>query len=173
MKPIIIVFIKTYIAYFISFSIFWAIVPLDFDISFLDIFRRAFICSFMSSFFMIYILKNKLKKKGIIEFTKKNLSVVQSEKFETALTIQEIIEKLRESASVFRMKMILSGNTIFLKKKMNWKTWGDKIKISINESDTDKRIIHLISRPKYLFTVMDFGRNLENVELFKSILETK
>ena len=55
------------------------------------------------------------------------------------------------------------GGSINAKAGMNWKTWGDVITFEINKKDENVIQIKISSRPSVRTTLVDYGKNLENV----------
>lgn len=68
-----------------------------------------------------------------------------------------------------RKKDCPSGK-IIAKTSMTWKTWGDVISFDVRKIDSDKTGVEVSSRPLLRTTIIDFGRNLENVEKIVAFL---
>jgi len=64
-----------------------------------------------------------------------------------------------------------SRGTIIAKSSVNWKTWGDTVSFDISETDNDSTAIRVSSRPTAWSTLVDYGKNLENVKTIVSFLE--
>ncbi len=47
---------------------------------------------------------------------------------------------------------------------MTWKTWGDVVSFDVRKIDSDRTQIEVSSRPVVRTTLVDYGKNLENVE---------
>jgi len=63
----------------------------------------------------------------------------------------------------------LQGKLI-AKAGLNWKTWSDTIAFDIKGTDDNHTQITVSSRPTARTTIVDFGKNLENVERIISFL---
>ena len=59
---------------------------------------------------------------------------------------------------------------IIAKTSINWKTWGDTIIFDITEADNGYTDVKVSSRPTARTTLVDYGKNLENVEKIISFL---
>ncbi|KAA3641963.1 MAG: hypothetical protein DWQ07_25540 [Chloroflexi bacterium] len=57
-----------------------------------------------------------------------------------------------------------SQGEIVAKAGMNWKTLGDVIEYKLNRTDNDLISIELSSRPSLRTTMVDYGKNRENVD---------
>ncbi len=51
------------------------------------------------------------------------------------------------------------------KTKMNCKTFGDDIEIKLLHEPTEEILIHIYSKPLVKTTIIDYGKNYENVEI--------
>jgi len=51
-----------------------------------------------------------------------------------------------------------------------WKTWGDLISFEIRKAGKDEIVVELSSRPAVRMTMVDYGKNLENVETITAFL---
>lgn len=47
---------------------------------------------------------------------------------------------------------------------MNWLTWGDEIELHIEETAHNQCVISLSSRPKVKTTLIDYGKNRDNIK---------
>ncbi len=63
----------------------------------------------------------------------------------------------------------LSGR-IIAKAGLNWKTWSDTIIFIIHRTEEGATHVELSSRPTARTTIVDFGKNLENVETIITFL---
>jgi hypothetical protein len=79
------------------------------------------------------------------------------------------------SLSLFRRCIIQeedrSLGRIVARTGINWKTWGDLISITIKRTDNGYTYIEISSRPNARTTIVDYGKNLENVEKIVSFLK--
>jgi hypothetical protein len=79
------------------------------------------------------------------------------------------------SLSLFRRCIIQEENRslgrIVARTGINWKTWGDVITISFKRTGSNCTYIQISSRPNARTTIVDYGKNLENVERIVSFLK--
>lgn len=61
---------------------------------------------------------------------------------------------------------------IIAKAGINWKTWGDTITFDIHSMSDKDTEVKVSSRPTSWTTLVDFGKNLQNVETIISFLRT-
>jgi len=54
---------------------------------------------------------------------------------------------------------------------ITWKTWGDTISFDVRKIDNDRTQVEVSSRPSVRTTLVDYGKNLENVERISSFLK--
>ena len=64
-----------------------------------------------------------------------------------------------------------SRGIIIAKSPVNWKTWGDTISFDIREMNSDSTAVKVSSRPTSWSTIVDYGKNLENVKTIVSFLK--
>ena len=113
----------------------------------------------------------RLKKNGIQRINNENVGVNQSRSLITELNTTDIIDKLKINPIIRKMKMTEIKNGVLLKSGMTWKSWGEEIKIilkSENETDFEYQIS---SRPKLKTTLVDYGKNLENLILIENSIK--
>ena len=56
---------------------------------------------------------------------------------------------------------------------MTWKTFGDKINFTITKMDKDNTKIEISSKPAIFTTLVDYGKNLENVQTIEAFLNNQ
>lgn len=61
---------------------------------------------------------------------------------------------------------------IIAKAGINWKTWSDTVSFHINKIDNNHTNVNVSSRPTARTTIVDFGKNLNNVESIVSFINT-
>jgi hypothetical protein len=64
-----------------------------------------------------------------------------------------------------------SGGRILARTGINWKTWGDTISFEVSASRKRSSKIRVSSRPTAMTTIVDFGKNLQNVNRIVSFME--
>lgn len=81
------------------------------------------------------------------------------------------IESIRLIKKSKIQKKDISQGKITAKAGMTWKTWGDLISFDIRKIDNEKTQVIVSSRPTLRATLVDYGKNLENVERIISFLK--
>ena len=64
-----------------------------------------------------------------------------------------------------------SQGKIMARSSVNWKTWGDTISFEITGISDEKTAVKVSSRSTARSTIVDYGKNLENVKTIVSFLE--
>lgn len=64
-----------------------------------------------------------------------------------------------------------SKGKIIARSSVNWKTWGDTITFEITGGSNDITAVTISSRPTSWSTLVDYGKNLENVKTIVCFLE--
>lgn len=173
MKPITKLYLKT----FLQTGISYGLIMLGFDLADGNGFRLwkflflTFFFGTSMSLLLVSFHKSRLKKNGIQEMTDQNLGVSQQKIVKSDLNKSELIEKLKTDPIIGKMIMKEIENGIVLKTGMTWKSWGEEIRIILQTkvgSDFDYQIS---SRPKLTTTLIDYGKNLENVNRIENIIK--
>ena len=73
-------------------------------------------------------------------------------------------------------KLLKNDNTngiIEAKAGLTWKTFGDRIKFNLKKTDGHTTLIEVSSKPLLKITLVDYGKNLENVNKIEDYLINK
>lgn len=91
---------------------------------------------------------------------KRNLNLQKSydEAFDLCLTSLASIEN-HSIKTAIREQGEISANA-----RMSWKTWSDKITFRLRKMSENQTKIEIYSRPSIPTTLIDYGKNLENIE---------
>lgn len=121
---------------------------------------------------LIFILAQlySLKKSGVTKFTSDNLKVKQRRILKSKLTKQEIIEKLKNDRRFTISKFSENENRIYLETKMSFKSWGEKITITVRPLENEFNEYTITSRPALITTLADFGKNFQNVNRIEELI---
>jgi len=65
----------------------------------------------------------------------------------------------------------LHAGRIIAKTGINWKTWGDIITFDLIREGEESTLVNISSRPASSTTLVDFGKNLDNVQRITSFLK--
>ena len=123
------------------------------------------------SLILVSFHKYRLKKNGVQEMTAQNLGVSQKKNLKSELNKSELIEKLKSDPIIGKMKMQEIENGIILKTGMTWLSWGEEIRIILQTKGECGFDYQIWSRPKLKMTLVDFGKNLENVTRIENVMK--
>lgn len=66
-----------------------------------------------------------------------------------------------------------SRGSIYVKTGMTWKTWGDNILFKLFKINEKSTRVEISSKPTVRTTLIDYGKNLDNIENIISYLKSK
>lgn len=110
------------------------------------------------------LLDFALSKKNGNEITN---SVVQMSEIQLSLSFDDTFELCKKSVSKINGEITIEdkrNGRIQAKTRVNILTWGDIVKFELIEIDQGITRVKIESRPKVRMTVIDYGKNLENVQ---------
>lgn len=83
--------------------------------------------------------------------------------------VSEVAKACRDAALTIRKAQLLtksqSETEIAVKVGMSWKSFGERINISIKSNAKGQSLVTIASTPSYSRTTLDYGKNFEDVEL--------
>jgi hypothetical protein len=104
-----------------------------------------------------------------------SMSTFQYRNIQLHLPFETAFDLCIESLGVIRECRIQEQDRthgkIIAKSSVNWKTWGDTISFDITGTGNEETDIRVSSRPTSWSTIVDYGKNLENVEKIISFLQ--
>lgn len=173
MNPILKLYLKTFLLMGLPFGLFTIGVDMAEGNGFnlWKFVSATFFFGGVMSVILVSFHRYRLKKTGIQEITEENLRVSQSKRFTSRLTKTEVIERLKNDPIIGAMKMTEVENGILLNNGMSWKSWGEEIQISFKSTMDSYFEYVVLSRPKLRTTLIDYGRNLENVNRIEALIE--
>ncbi|MBS1777592.1 MAG: hypothetical protein JSS64_15100 [Bacteroidetes bacterium] len=174
MKPIIKLYLKAFVLIAISsFGVMILLSLSDFSkkIILKDIITSLFFGLFMSLILVSYHLY-RIKKNGIKIITDDNIGVNQTLTIETKLCLNEVIQKIKIDPNFGKMKMKVVENGIILETRTTMKSWGEAIKIIMNSNKENLFKYQVSSSPKLKTTIVDYGKNLENINKIENLIIT-
>jgi hypothetical protein len=121
--------------------------------------------------FLTYLHKRELRKRGILEFTDENLNVNQQTEIISDLSINDLIDKLKNDSNFKKMNVEKTDNGFILKSGIKLTSWGEKIEITESKNENDKRILIISSKPRLITTVVDYGQNKENIDKINKLIK--
>ncbi len=126
-------------------------------------------------FIILGFLHSRAVEKIAGDTSEESMAVCQVRTVELQLPYDRIFDLCRRSLDVISRCRIREENRsqgrIIAASSINWKTWGDTISFDITSINNEKTAIKVSSRPTSRSTLVDYGRNLENVIAIVSFLE--
>ncbi|WP_077211930.1 hypothetical protein [Bacillus dakarensis] len=102
-------------------------------------------------------------------------SVNREKEIEVHLNYNHAFEVCKSSISALRNAKIMNidyrEGIIHVRTAANFRTLGEQIILSVQEISDEVCKIHLQSKPAYPTTVVDYGKNIENIKLLTSYFE--
>ncbi|HUR30000.1 MAG TPA: hypothetical protein VMZ69_01140 [Saprospiraceae bacterium] len=114
----------------------------------------------------------KLRFQGVQEFTPGNLSVRQRRIVKSKVSLQNLIDLIKEDPDMGNIKVLEKNNAIVLQTSSSWRSGGEKIFITINSDKDSINEYEILSRPRINTTLVDAGKNFENVTRIEKLLKT-
>lgn len=129
-------------------------------------FKFVFHFLFFGGFMSLLLVRSQvsnLKKLGVKDFTKENLSPIQHRIVISSLSKQALLDRLRANSDLGKMVLHNQENEIRLISKFSWHLWGEEIKIKINQLQNGFNEFDIVSRPRLRTSLFDGGNNLKHV----------
>tara|TARA_Y100000385_G_scaffold269916_1_gene308447 strand:+ start:385 stop:915 length:531 start_codon:yes stop_codon:yes gene_type:complete len=173
MKPILKLYIKAFLIMGLMYASLMAITGYIDGESF-SIFKFLFHAIFFGgtmSLTLVSIYKSNLNDKGITNPSEENLKSVQQTEFISKVSRDEFISRLSKDKVMSRMKLKTNEGTLKLNSGVTWKSWGETIAIKISSASEGMFKYQIQSKPKLPITIIDFGKNLENILMIKKLVK--
>jgi hypothetical protein len=126
-------------------------------------------------FIILGILHSRAVRKISGATSVESLDTFQSRNIKLPLPFENAFDLCIESLSQIRgcrvQEQDRSRGKIIAKSPVNWKTWGDTISFNLAGTGNEKTDVMISSRPTSWSTIVDYGKNLENVERIISYLQ--
>lgn len=126
-------------------------------------------------FFILGFLHSRAVKKIAGDIFEESISTCQirnivlplpyNRTFDLCITSLTLISRCRVQVEERSQGKIIARSSI------NWKTWGDTISFDITGISNENTAVKVSSRPTSWLTLVDYGKNLENVKTLVSFLE--
>lgn len=120
---------------------------------------------------MMIVQKLHLRKTGNAG---KKVQLINQAEFKLEGTKEQVIELCRNSLDSIKNSSVLEINReaglIRAKAGMTWYTWGDEITFQIESIGDHNYSVSVTSRPMVKTTLIDYGKNLDNIQKIKSYL---
>jgi hypothetical protein len=160
-------FLVTTIAFGILMILFEYAIGSDIDI--LSFLLTTILFGLTMSLVFVALQISELKRLGVKELTSESLSVEQRKSFVSKLTKQKAFERININPVFSKMNIRKTDNGLRIKTPITMKSFGEIITIEYHQAlANDPLEITVTSRPKIKTTMVDLGKNMENVnELYK------
>lgn len=175
MKAILTLYVRLFLVFSVIFGLLTFLLalvgPETLDLN-RTIYKALFFGICMSLFLgTIHILA--LKRMGLKSITSDDIGVVQHRRVLSNLNFSQIVDKLKSIPFTRKMETSDSGQSLTIHTGASWKSWGETIKI-VSLQETEKGMEYeIISQPKIRTTLVDNGRNLQNVMRIEELLNYK
>ena len=124
----------------------------------------------LMSLVLVSLHRYQLTRKGVDKLNDSPLSVVQKTRIQTTLSRAEIINRLKSAPAIRRIELSEDGNSMTLHTGVSWRSWGEKILLSFHQTGPTTTVVEVESNPKLRTTVVDYGKNRENVKRIEELL---
>ncbi len=173
MKSVLILFLKI----FLFSTLFFGAISIITDFFFGDPFSErslikfAFYGIFMACTMVIgHIAAIRNKKLGPINA--ETIKVSQRKSIDSTLQQSELINKLKGDPEWNGFDLRTSDTEINFNTKPSMWSWGEKVRIIIRDTENHLNRFEISSTPKMKWTLVDYGRNLQNVSRIEKVITT-
>ena len=126
-------------------------------------------------FFILGILHSRAVEKIAGDISEESMGICQVRNIELQLPYDRTFDLCIKSLDLISRCRVQeedrSQGKIIAKSSINWKTWGDTISFNISGISNENTAVKVSSRPTSWTTLVDYGKNLENVKIIVSFLE--
>jgi len=102
-----------------------------------------------------------------------DFGIFQSRRIEIPISYEDTYSLCLQSLNTINRSSVTSQSfnkgEIKARAGLNWKTWGDNVFLKVVKEE-GATIVEISSRPSARSTLVDFGKNLDNVERIKKFL---
>lgn len=129
--------------------------------------------------FLMFVILGFLHTRAVSKISgvtsRESMSTFQDRNIKLHLPFERAFDLCLASLSEIRRSRIQeedrSCGKIIARSSVNWKTWGDTISFNIAGTGSEETDVMVSSRPTSWSTIVDYGKNLENVEKIVSFLQ--
>ncbi|MBL7472555.1 hypothetical protein [Robertkochia sediminum] len=118
-----------------------------------------------------YSYKRSLKDKDGTTFSDSDLEVIQVKRFTSQMAPDALMEKIRKDTRFGKMKITETDKGIWLRSGITWKSWGENIRIDMVSEGEGRFEYEVRSKPKVVTTIVDYGKNAENLKRIETLLQ--
>ncbi|MEW6715022.1 MAG: hypothetical protein AB1306_08040 [Nitrospirota bacterium] len=125
-------------------------------------------------FIILGFLHSRAVEKIAGDISEESMGTCQVRNMELPLPYDKTFDLCIQSLSLISRcrvkKEDRSQGKIMARSSVNWKTWGDTISFGITGISDEKTAVKVSSKPTARSTIVDYGKNLENVKTIISFL---
>ena len=143
----------------------------EFDLQ--SLLRESIIFGFVMSLINVVTHIIAVQQNGVEKIREEHLRVVSKRNFKSSLSKEEVIKILKEDSRTVNMKISEMDAGVLLDTKVSMKSFGEKIVIKLLGKKDSEFEYEISSAPKLKTTLVDFGKNLENVNQIENVLRKK
>lgn len=172
MKDIYRLYLKHFILSFIGFGIiYWAfeLFEMSKPLTIHLLIKSAIVASVFSGL-TVFNYAKKLRKNGL-STDDDNLKVRHNNVIMSQKSSEEILMKITQNADFKNMKIHKTKNGYKINTNYSWSSWGEVIDINIENRNSENQRIEISSQPKFPLTLIDYGKNKENVETIIALIK--
>ncbi len=122
------------------------------------------------SWLLVSINKSQLRMNGITKLTDENTGLKYQKKIISDLSQKELLNAIKEKEYFSGANIKINGNNVIIYLKKGHVSWGELITINSKEVEAGKNEFLIISKPRFLFTLLDGGANYTNVRKIVDLL---
>jgi hypothetical protein len=173
MKAIIKYYIKVIL--FVGFVFF--LLPVIFEFNSTHEYNRQFfyytysILGLLMSLYLATMQIIGLRKLGVRIFTDKILRLRQEISIITNMQKQEFISKLKSEPIYKNIRINDISDGFKFKTKLSWLSYGEVVYVKIKCLNEFQNEYYIKSKPVWIFTIADYGKNYENILRIEKIIK--
>jgi hypothetical protein len=123
--------------------------------------------------YILISLHKSLSRKVVTDSFNHDFAIHQKRRIELPISYEDAYSLCLQSLNVINRSSVTSQSInkgeIRARAGLNWKTWGDNVFIKLIKGE-GSTIVEISSMPSARSTLVDFGKNLDNVERIKRFL---
>lgn len=112
----------------------------------------------------------RVRQQGVKEPTAESLTVRQKRTIISTVAKSEFLQRLKNDPVLKTMKWQESGDGFSLRSGVTWKSWGERVVVAITPIGENQYEYVVSSSPRIPTTIIDYGKNLENVNRIERLL---
>ncbi len=129
------------------------------------------IIGLLMSLYMVTMQIIGLRKLGVRVFTDNVLKLRQEINIISKLQKHELINKLKLDSIYEKIKINEISEGFKFKTKLTWMSYGEVVYIKIKCLNEFQNEYNIKSKPVYIFTLADYGKNYENILRIEKIIK--